>query len=233
MASTGSRGRRSGELVANAYDADASYVVIETGQPEFERMTVHDDGIGMTPKTLAYVLNNIGGSSKRTAEGADLQTVQKDAHDTSPGGRKLIGKIGIGLFAVAQLTQHFQIITKTAGEGYRISATIRLKTHDEEQLQKGAAEYVAGDVAIISQKVPKSERPTHGTSVVLYHMRPEVRRILQSAKRWEARLGGRRRRRVRRHPPNIPHRTFVREGVTTALALGHNRRSAGEIRALF
>ena len=24
------------ELVANAYDADASYVVIETGQPEFE-----------------------------------------------------------------------------------------------------------------------------------------------------------------------------------------------------
>ena len=174
------------ELVANAYDADASYVVIETGQPEFERVTVRDDGIGMSPKTLAYVLNNIGGSSKRTAEGAELEIVQRDAHDLSPGGRKLIGKIGIGLFAVAQLTQHFQIVTKTAGESHRISATVRLKTHDEERLQRGDAEYVAGDVAIVQQKVPDKERPTQGTSVVLYHVRPEVRRVLQSAKLWEA-----------------------------------------------
>ena len=30
----------------------------------------------------------------------------------SPGGRRLIGKIGIGLFSVSQLTRHFQIITK-------------------------------------------------------------------------------------------------------------------------
>ena len=67
-------------MIANAYDADASYVVIETGQPEFDRMTVRDDGIGMSPKTLAYVLKNIGGSSKRTAAGADLNTVSRDAH---------------------------------------------------------------------------------------------------------------------------------------------------------
>ena len=59
------------ELVANAYDADASYVVIETDQPDFKRMTVRDDGIGMSPKTLAYVVTHIGGSSKRTAVGAD------------------------------------------------------------------------------------------------------------------------------------------------------------------
>ena len=174
------------ELVANAYDADASYVVIETGQPEFERVTIRDDGIGMSPKTLAYVLNNIGGSSKRTAGGAELKTVRSDAHDLSPGGRQLIGKIGIGLFAVAQLTQHFQIITKTAGERHRISATVRLKTHDEERLQRGDAEYVAGDVTIVLEKVPEKERSTQGTSVVLYQIRPEVRRVLQSAKLWEA-----------------------------------------------
>ena len=73
------------ELVANAYDADASYVVIETGQPEFERMTVRDDGIGMSPKVLAYVLKNIGGSSKRTAAGTELNIVHSSAHDLSPG----------------------------------------------------------------------------------------------------------------------------------------------------
>ncbi|MDE0000587.1 MAG: ATP-binding protein [Rhodospirillaceae bacterium] len=174
------------ELVANAYDADASYVVIETGQPDFQRMTVRDDGIGMSPKTLAYILKNIGGSSKRTVAGAEFNTVHPEAPDASPGGRPLIGKIGIGMFAVAQLTQHFQIITKAAGERHRLSATVRLRTHDEEELQKKEEEYVAGKVVIVSEKVPVSEIDSHGTSVVLYQLRNEVRRTLQSARRWEA-----------------------------------------------
>lgn len=174
------------ELVANSYDADASYVVIETGQPEFHRMTVRDDGIGMSPRTLAYVLKNIGGSSKRTIVGADLNTARSGAFHLSPGGRPLIGKIGIGLFAVAQLTQHFQIITKAAGESCRISATVRLRTHDEESMHEGDGEYVAGNVAIVSEKVPDEEVESQGTSVVLYQMRDEVRRTLQSAKLWDA-----------------------------------------------
>lgn len=174
------------ELIANAYDADASHVVIETGQPEFLHMTVRDDGIGMSPKTLAYVLKNIGGSSKRTAAGVGLNTARRDEPSLSPGGRQLIGKIGIGLFAVAQLTQHFQIITKAAGEEKRISATVRLRTHDEEKLQEDGAEYVAGGVKIISERVPDGERGSHGTSVVLYQMRNEMRRTLQSARRWAA-----------------------------------------------
>ena len=174
------------ELVVNAYDADASYVVIETGQPDFHRVTVRDDGIGMSPMTLAYVLRNIGGSSKRTFAGTKLHTVHSDAPDFSPGGRKLIGKIGIGLFAVAQLTQHFQIITKAAGERYRLSATVKLHTHDEQRLQEEQSEYVAGSVVIVSEPVPDSERHVHGTSVVLYQLRPEVRRALQSRALWEA-----------------------------------------------
>lgn len=174
------------ELVANAYDADASYVVIETGQPDFRRMTVQDDGIGMSPRTLAYVLKNIGGSSKRTAAGAEFRTARAGDPELSPGGRQLIGKIGIGLFAVAQLTQHFQIITKAAGESHRISATVNLRTHDEQKAQQDAADYVAGTVKIVSQKVPDEEKSSHGTSVVLYQLRDEVRRTLQSAKLWEA-----------------------------------------------
>ena len=174
------------ELVANAYDADASYVVIETDQPDFKRMTVRDDGIGMSPKTLAYVITHIGGSSKRTAVGADLNTVMRDAPGCSPGGRPLIGKIGVGLFAVAQLTQHFQIITKAAGESERLTATVRLMTHDEEKLQCADDEYIGGNVTIMAEKVPDEELRAHGTSVVLYQMRPEVRRNLQSERLWNA-----------------------------------------------
>ena len=174
------------ELVANAYDADASYVVIETGQPDFKRITVRDDGLGMSPRTLAYVLKNIGGSSKRTVAGVEFNTARSGAPDLSPGGRQLIGKIGIGLFAVAQLTQHFQIITKAAGESHRLSATVNLRTHDEEEVQRTKGEYIAGRVKIMSQKVPHEEQGTQGTAVVLYQLRDEVRRTLQSAKLWDA-----------------------------------------------
>lgn len=173
------------ELIVNAYDADASYVVIETSQPDFNRITVRDDGIGMSPDVLAYIIQNIGGSAKRTPVGATLNTTQSDAPDLSPSGRPLIGKIGIGLFAVAQLTQHFQIITKAAGENYRLSATVTLRTHDEGPMQHSETEYVAGDVTILSQK---DEVSSHGTSVVLYQLRDEVRRTLKSTRLWDATL---------------------------------------------
>ena len=174
------------ELIANAYDADASHVVVETGAPEFNQITVRDDGIGMSPRTLAYILKNIGGSSKRRAMGAGLNTVQAEENDRSPGGRLLIGKIGIGLFAVAQLTQHFQIITKACDEKVRTSATVRLQTHNEDELKQSEDDYIAGSVTIKSEKVPADEYGTHGTSVVLYALRPEIRRTLKSTRRWEA-----------------------------------------------
>ena len=176
------------ELIANAYDADATHVTIETDQPNFKQITIRDDGVGMSPKTVAYVLKNIGGSSKRTSLGADLNTVQELEPNKSPGGRPLIGKIGIGLFAVAQLTQHFQIITKAANDNVRTSATVDLKTHDETILQSDEGEYIAGNVTIKPENVPDNEIGAHGTTVVLYALRPEVRHVLQSVQRWNSTL---------------------------------------------
>lgn len=178
------------ELVANAYDADATHVVVETGAPEFNQITVRDDGIGMSADTLAYIVQNIGASSKRRAKGAELNTVQAEDSERSPAGRPLIGKIGIGLFAVAQLTQHFQIITKSRNERVRISATVQLRTHNEAVAPDADDNYVAGTVDIQAETVSDDERHTHGTSVVLYSLRPEIRRTLQSMRRWEAVLFG-------------------------------------------
>ena len=172
------------ELIANSYDADASYVVVETDPPRFDQITVRDDGLGMSPGTLAYVLKNIGGSSKRTPIGVDLNTSQPGAYDRSPGGRPLIGKIGIGLFAVAQLTQHFQVITKARGEMLKTSATVVLRTHDETNFED--AGYVAGSVTIKSEVVPENEKDNHGTTVVLYSLRPDVKRAMRSTPRWNS-----------------------------------------------
>lgn len=175
------------ELIANAYDADATRVIVETGAPNFAQVTVRDDGNGMSAETIAYVVKNIGGSSKRTKTGVELHTVMHTAHDRSPGGRPLIGKIGIGLFAVAQLTQHFQIITKARGEDVRTSATIRLKTHDDDADEPSEdGSYVAGTVEIVSERVQPDELDAHGTAIVLYSLRTEIRRSLQSLDRWAA-----------------------------------------------
>ena len=174
------------ELVANAYDADATQVTIETGVPEFKHLVVRDDGIGMRPETLSYILQNIGGSSKRTSVGVTLNTTRDGSYDRSPGGRPLIGKIGIGLFAVAQLTQQFQIITKAADEKVRMSATVNLRTHSDSDFAEDDDRYVAGTVTILPEHVPEEERASHGTSVVLYSLRPKVLESLRSVQRWQA-----------------------------------------------
>lgn len=176
------------ELIANAFDADATNVVVETGAPHFDKVMVRDDGNGMSPDTLAYMLRNIGGSSKRTKQGVILATASAADSDLSPAGRPLIGKIGIGMFAVAQLTQHFQIITKAKGDRIRSSATVLLKTYNETELKNADPddEYVAGRVKIISETVPDDQLGSHGTSIILYSLRPEIRRSMQSLRLWGA-----------------------------------------------
>lgn len=111
------------ELISNAYDADATRVVIKTDAPRFERILVEDDGHGMEPEALAHLLQHIGGSAKRSHDGPGLGITAKDDPMRSPGGRRLIGKIGIGLFSVSQLTHTFQIITKVKDDDYRTVPT--------------------------------------------------------------------------------------------------------------
>ena len=60
------------ELISNAYDADATRVVLKTDAPRFERISVEDDGHGMPPEVLAHLLLHIGGSAKRNDVGASL-----------------------------------------------------------------------------------------------------------------------------------------------------------------
>jgi len=173
------------ELIANAYDADATRVVVETGAPDFKQVVVRDNGNGMTREEVMYVVKSIGGSSKRTKTGKQYGTVSTESVDHSPGGRPLIGKIGIGLFSVAQLTNHFLITTKAKGERFRTSATVKLREHDDKRsTDKDDSEFLAGEVNVISETVQESDLDTHGTSIVLFNLMPEIRRALQSTRRW-------------------------------------------------
>lgn len=173
------------ELIANAYDADATKVVVDCDPPRFSQISVRDNGNGMTLEALANLVHHIGGSAKRTSKGADLGVTARGDSSHSPQGRALIGKIGIGLFSVAQLTRHFQIITKRAGDDRRWIADVELKTFSEETVSEaadGSGEVTAGTVKFTS--FPAEDRSAHGTEVVLVDLRREARRQLRSAELW-------------------------------------------------
>ncbi|MBA2733076.1 MAG: ATP-binding protein, partial [Acidobacteria bacterium] len=157
--------------------------------PRFSRIVIRDNGNGFTPRALASLFYNIGGSPKRTRAGIDMGVVSNADKALSPGGRRLIGKIGIGLFSVAQLTREFQIITKTADSRIRTIADVVLFTHSEDDLQEqvlpGEEEpkFRTGTVSI--QSVPADDPDSHGTEVILRNLHPQTLEDLGSRARWE------------------------------------------------
>lgn len=176
------------ELISNAYDADATKVVINTDAPRFDRISIEDDGHGMSAAALAHLLRNIGGSAKRSHIGADLGVTAKNDPMRSPKGRRLIGKIGIGLFSVSQLTHTFQIISKEAGSDYRTIATVALRQYADEDFpgvtQENSRTFEAGKVNVWREIATDLE--SHGTTIVLTSIRPQARDTLRSRDIWNA-----------------------------------------------
>jgi len=175
------------ELISNAYDADASRVVIKTDAPRFERISVEDDGLGMSPEALAHLLQHIGGSAKRSEDGPGLGVTAPNDPLRSPNGRRLIGKIGIGLFSVSQLTHTFQIITKVKGDDHRTVATVALRQYaDEDRAPSHDTEkkFESGKVNIWREKA--ADTSSHGTTIVLTSIRPQARDTLRSRDIWNA-----------------------------------------------
>lgn len=174
------------ELIANSYDADAENVYVQTDPPTFSTISVRDDGNGLSIASLANLIHHIGGSPKRTQEGIGLGVVNRNDPALSPKGRRLIGKIGIGLFSVAQLTRQFQIISKVAGTKYRLVAEVILNTYTEDDIAKLKSEKKTkirtGSVRIRS--VPAQDVKTHGTEIILLNLRPQTKELLQSREIW-------------------------------------------------
>lgn len=170
------------ELISNAYDADATAVYIDTDAPRYSRIEVRDNGRGMDEAALSRLIHHIGGSSKRTSLGKELGTTSQSDSTLSPGGRRLIGKIGIGLFSVSQLTSHFQIITKIAGNDYRLVADVILKTYVEDNSEESDS-FETGHVKVVA--VPAEDADTQGTQIILRQLHPRARNILRSKERWD------------------------------------------------
>ena len=178
------------ELISNAYDADANNVYVETDAPRFETMSIRDDGNGMSISTLVNMLRHIGGSAKRTDKGKELKVT--DGLDNSLSlnkKRKLIGKIGIGLFSVAQLTRDFEIVTKQAGSNFYLRAKVQLFNFSDEAVNSDAKEssergksFQTGNVKIWKESTDNIS--AHGTDILLFNIKQSAKEQLKSVDVW-------------------------------------------------
>src|ERR1017187_5877425 len=117
------------ELVSNAYDADAEKVTITTDAPHFRTLVIEDNGTGMTIEKFLEVVTHIGGSRKRM-----------DGETSDVFKRKLIGRIGIGMLAVAQLGNRFYVSSTVKGSKTRFTAEVNLEPfHREDAALKNMA----------------------------------------------------------------------------------------------
>jgi hypothetical protein len=91
------------ELVANAWDADASEVTIDI-DPGAETITIQDDGHGMTPQEIQERFLNVG-FSRRGPKGADAKSAS--------GKRQVMGRKGIGKLAMFALADKLMISSQT------------------------------------------------------------------------------------------------------------------------
>ena len=82
-----------GEVVANAWDADAEHVSIEI-DPEGDRITITDDGHGMTIQDANQRYLHVGYERRKAADGARTPRLNRPVM-----GRKGIGKLS--LFSIA------------------------------------------------------------------------------------------------------------------------------------
>jgi signal transduction histidine kinase len=111
------------ELVKNAYDADATRVVISFHNVTNPggAITVTDDGAGMDLETVLGVWMEPGATSKR--EGSTRSAGRR---------RRMLGEKGVGRFAADKLGRHLELVSRRTGAASEVRATFDFDQFDSD-----------------------------------------------------------------------------------------------------
>ncbi|WP_261533794.1 BbrUII/HgiDII family restriction enzyme [Burkholderia multivorans] len=129
------------EAVANAWDADATEVRINISDDE---ITIQDTGVGMSRSDINDRYLNVG-YSKRDNEG-----------DTSPRGRKLMGRKGIGKLSLFSVAEVVDVFTSKEGE----ANCFRMEVGKIQNAIKSRSQYYPDPLPAVTDKLI-------GTKIVL------------------------------------------------------------------
>lgn len=146
------------ELVQNAYDADAKVVWITINTSTPNTIVVSDNGIGMTPDEVNERFLNIGQD-------------RRNLYPSSPNGRKVLGRKGIGKLAVFSLAKVVDVFSVKDGQ----VAACRLD-FDAITLHDADPETLDDELAVFSPDY-LSEAGT-GTRIVLRNIQKDISRSL-------------------------------------------------------
>ena len=158
------------EVVANAWDADASKVEV-TIDVAGKKIVITDDGRGMT-KDDANARYLTVGYDKRKSEGA-----------TSPGGRRFMGRKGIGklsLFSIAHVVEVHSVRRPTKGSVGK-SGFIMDARKIEEAITAGCPDYLPRPVNEDKIKI------TRGTTIALSQLKSSAKMAAPSLRKRLAR----------------------------------------------
>lgn len=153
-----------GEIIANAYDADAKNVYI-LYHPSSNYIRVEDDGLGMSYQDINKKFLPIGVSSRNT---------EKDS--LTPMGRKKMGRKGIGKLAALSVAKKVKIMSLCNGEksGCVLSLDI---TKNADQL------YEIPSISEEEIKFYHIESSGHGSAIEMEESRYSINKNIETAKR--------------------------------------------------
>ncbi len=120
------------ELMKNAYDADADWVMVsfENFGDNFKirpdsRIVIEDNGKGMTHEVITQAWMNPATPNKFTKDVAAQKTA---------GGRVIQGEKGIGRFAILKLGRTIEMVTRPKGEDCEYRIVFDFNNYDEDFL---------------------------------------------------------------------------------------------------
>jgi len=145
------------ELVKNAYDADATEVVVrlENLGKSDARIVVQDNGVGMS----AGIIENVW-----LVPANDHRRRQRERGDRSPLGRLPLGEKGLGRFAVHKLGERIELTTRQAG-----AKEVMVVLDWEQLLSHDFLDEIR--VAVIEREPELFTGDTHGTRVEITRLR--------------------------------------------------------------
>jgi hypothetical protein len=150
------------ELINNSYDADATEVVIRA-RPEFDTITITDNGEGMNESEFKEDFVVISRSRKRDA-GLYTQRLK----------RPVIGKIGIGFISALQICDEVTFISKKRGENLKLEAKIDFGKFKGEMAKKAKFQ----DISDVQFRNVPEETETHYTMVIMSKLSEDFKDIL-------------------------------------------------------
>lgn len=174
------------EIIKNAYDADASWVKVtfsgfgDTFEVNAQsRITIEDDGTGMTQEVLEQHWVN---------PATPIKKIGKETKDTTTKGRKIQGEKGIGRFAILKLGKTVSVVTRPEGSESEYTLKFDFSPYDDDFLTENgqakkllltdlhvdllisdkATQIYSSDISLGRRRI---RRPSHGTKIEITHLR--------------------------------------------------------------